>query len=129
MANYFKLLCLSFILVFAACQEGKEAGDLQGQWQLNGDDTKYIAFSGSVTVLRTTEQNKLSHQIFGNFQHIGDSLFIQCYSIEEDPADTVTVEEGYGFKPFNNIRLKIEAIDTDKLILSKDGRTWTFDKY
>lgn len=54
-------------------------------------------------------------EVFGNFQHVGDSLFIQCYSIKELQTDTTIVEESYGFRPFNNIRLKIESIDDDNL--------------
>ena len=63
------------------------------------------------------------------FQHIGDSLFIQCYSIEGNVADTILVEDTYAFKPFNNIRVKIESLTSDKLIISKNSQTWSFDKY
>jgi hypothetical protein len=43
--------------------------------------------------------------------------------------DTIVVERTFGFSPFNNIRLKIESINTDHLVLSKDGRIWSFEKY
>ena len=68
-------------------------------------------------------------QVYGNFQHQGDSLFIQCYSINEEIEDTIAVEEGFGFKPFNNIRVKIEILNGDILVLSKDGQKWNFRKY
>lgn len=68
-------------------------------------------------------------EVFGNFQHVGDSLFIQCYSIKELQTDTTIVEESYGFRPFNNIRLKIESIDDDNLLISKGDRKWSFYKY
>ena len=68
-------------------------------------------------------------EVFGNFQHVGDSLFIQCYSIKEQQTDTTIVEESYGFRPFNNIRLKIESIDDDNLLISKGDRKWSFYKY
>lgn len=68
-------------------------------------------------------------EVFGNFQHVGDSLFIQCYSIKEQQTDTAIVEESYGFRPFNNIRLKIESIDDDNLLISKGDRKWSFYKY
>ena len=32
-------------------------------------------------------------------------------------------------RPFTNIRLKIEKLNDDDLVLSKDGRTWSFYKY
>ena len=126
MVRFFKssvlLLCM---LILSSCQEGGEAGDLFGQWRLAGHDTQYISFSGSITLIRSTDET----EVFGNFQHVGDSLFIQCYSIEALPLDTVVVEQTFGFSPFNNIRLRIENINSDRLVLSKDGRIWSFDKY
>ena len=108
-----------------SCQEGREAGDLLGQWRMVGSDTKYISFSGSITWIRCLPDD----EVFGNFQHIGDSLFIQCYSIEGNVADTILIEEKYAFKPFNNIRVKIESLTSDKLIISKNSQNWSFDKY
>ena len=126
MVRFFKssvlLLCM---LILSSCQEGGEAGDLFGQWRLAGHDTQYISFSGSITLIRSTDET----EVFGNFQHVGDSLFIQCYSIEALPLDTVVVEQTFGFSPFNNIRLRIENINSDRLVLSKDGRIWSFEKY
>jgi hypothetical protein len=126
MAKYFKYLILSFFhfLIFS-CQEGGDAGDLFGQWRLAGSDTKYISFSGSITWIKSLNENEL----YGNFQHVGDSLFIQCYSIKGIPIDTALVENSFGFKPFNNIRMKIESLSSDHLLLRKDNQTWLFDKY
>ena len=119
----FSLFTITFTLM--SCQEGREAGDLLGQWRLVGSDTKYISFSGSITWIRCLPDD----EVFGNFQHIGDSLFIQCYSIEGNVADTILVEDTYAFKPFNDIRVKIESLTSDKLIISKNRQTWSFDKY
>lgn len=119
----FSLFTITFTLM--SCQEGREAGDLLGQWRMVGSDTKYISFSGSITWIRCLPDD----EVFGNFQHIGDSLFIQCYSIEGNVADTILVEDTYAFKPFNNIRVKIESLTSDKLIISKNSQTWSFDKY
>lgn len=133
MARYFKataywMLCAAFVILpttfFTSCQEGGDAGDLLGQWRLTDSETRYIAFSGSVTVFRSIGEG----EIWGNFQHKGDSLFIQCFSINGTPADTVIVEKGYGFKPFSNIRVKIERLDSDRLMLSKDGQKWDLNK-
>lgn len=130
MARYFKAFILCSVFLLVACQEGREAGDLWGQWRMTGSDTNYISFSGSVTLFRNTAVSDLGKgQTYGNFQHIGDSLWIQCYSAKGEVSDTITVEEVFGFKPFNNIRLKIETLDKDCLVLSKDGRTWSFYKY
>ena len=32
-------------------------------------------------------------------------------------------------KPFTNIRVKIDAVDGDRLLLSKDGQRWSFEKW
>lgn len=127
MAKYFKhiLLLTSYLLLLSSCQEGSEAGDLFGQWRQTGSDTNYMSFSGSVALFRTSVEGR----VYGNFQHKGDSLFIQCYSVEGLRSDTVIVEESFGFKPFNNIRVKIEALDNDHLILKNDQQSWTFNKY
>lgn len=119
----FSLFTITFTLM--SCQEGREAGDLLGQWRMVGSDTKYISFSGSITWIRCLPDD----EVFGNFQHIGDSLFIQCYSIEGNVADTILVEDTYAFKPFNDIRVKIESLTSDKLIISKNSQNWSFDKY
>ncbi len=132
MARYFKSYISYFLFsvaLLSSCQEGGEAGDLFGNWKMSGADSKYMAFSGSVTVIRYIQQNNLRSQIYGNFQHQGDSLFIQCVSIEGEPLDTLTVENDFGFKPFTNIRLKIDKLDGDNLVLSKDGQHWNFYKY
>ena len=131
MARFFKSLFslftfhFSLLLFLASCQEGREAGDLLGQWRMAGSDKQYISFSGSITWIRSLPKG----EVFGNFQHVGDSLFIQCYSIEGDIADTILVEDTYGFKPFNNIRVKVQSLTSDKLILTKGQQTWSFDKY
>lgn len=126
MERFFKSSVLMFcMLLLSSCQEGDEAGDLFGQWRLVGHDTQYISFSGSLTLLRSTDET----EVFGNFQHVGDSLFIQCYSIEALPLDTAVVEVTFGFTPFNNIRLRIEQLNTSQLVLSKDGRIWSFYPY
>jgi hypothetical protein len=127
MAKYFKhiLFLTSYFFLLSSCQEGSEAGDLFGQWRQTGSDTNYMSFSGSVALFRTSVEGR----VYGNFQHKGDSLFIQCYSAEGLLSDTVIVEESFGFKPFNNIRVKIEALDNDHLILKNDQQSWTFNKY
>ena len=130
MARFFKYFLFSlftfhFSILVSSCQEGHEAGDLLGQWQMVGNNDLYLAFSGSVTVCR----NSAGANVYGNFQHTGDSLFIQCYSEKAEKADTILVEDHFDFKPFNNIRLKIEQLDSDHIMLSKSGQTWTFRKW
>ena len=119
------LLLTSSIFLLTSCQEGSEAGDLFGMWKMADSDTKYVSFSGSIALIRGIHKG----EVFGNFQHKGDSLFIQCFSKEELKSDTVMVEESFGFKPFNNIRVKIESLNGDIMVLSKDGQKWNFYKY
>lgn len=131
MANYYKHLILLTSSIFlltsalSSCQEGGDAGDLLGQWRLEGHDDMYVSFSGSIADFR--KSNGL--EVFAKFQHKGDSLFMQCSSINQIKADTTMVEDEYGMKPFTNIRLRIDAVDGDRLLLSKDGQHWAFEKY
>ena len=104
--------------LFTSCQEGSEAGDLLGQWRMQTSEPLHISFSGSVAMFR---QSNNGQQVFGNFQHVGDSLFIQCYSVYG--------EDSFGFKPFNNIRVKIAALDNDQLVITKGSQTWSLHKY
>ena len=129
MARFSKhlLLLTSYILLLTSCQEGGEAGDLFGQWRLNNSDSEYLSFSGSIVVFRSTTQ--VGTQVFGNFQHVGDSLFVECYSQKALPSDTAMVESTFGFKPFSDIRVKITTLDSDRLVLTKESQTWEFYKY
>lgn len=132
MARYFKFWVISCWMLaavsLASCQEGGEAGDLWSQWRMVDSDTKFIGFSGRVSVFRII-QNGVFHEVYANFQHVNDSLFIQCVSIKGEPADTAIIEHDFGFRPFTDIRVKIERLDNDNLVLSKDNRRWSLNKY
>ena len=114
-----------FSLLLASCQEGGDAGDLWGQWRLEGRDDMYVSFSGTITQFRKANRQ----QVFAKFQHVGDSLFMQCSSIYQEKTDTIMVENEFGMKPFTNIRVRIDALDGDHLTLSKNGQHWLFEKY
>jgi hypothetical protein len=126
MAKFFKTIIILFMALFTSCQEGSEAGDLLGQWRMQTSEPLHISFSGSVAMFR---QSNNGQQVFGNFQHVGDSLFIQCYSVYGEQADTIFIESTFGFKPFNNIRVKIAALDNDQLVITKGSQTWSLHKY
>ena len=127
MARFYKyMVLLAFAAVlFISCQEGGEAGSLFGQWRLMDAEGKYVSFSGSVCLFRKAG----IREVYGQFQHSGDSLFIQCVSIRQDAGDTLLVENDFGFSPFTDIRLKIDRLDADNMVLSKDGREWSFYLY
>ena len=130
MANSCKYFLLSFFILhssffISSCQEGGDAGDLWGQWRLEGHDDIYISFSGNITQFRKNN----GQAVFAKFQHEGDSLFMQCSSIYQEKSDTTFVEEEFGMNPFTNIRLRIDALDSDHLELSKGGKRWLLEKY
>ena len=125
MARFFNTIIALSLLLLVSCQEAGEAGDLFGQWRLADSDTKYVSFSGSLTLFRSISEG----EVYGKFQHVGDSLFIQCLSIYGVPSDTAIVEKSFGFQPFGDIRLRIEALSNDKIVLSKGQRQWKFRKY
>lgn len=125
MAKYFKILVLFSLLLTVSCQEGREAGDLLGQWRMTDTDNKYVSFAGSLVWFKSISQG----EVFGKFQHVGDSLFIQCSSIYSSPADTALIEESFGLKPFDDIHLKIEALSSDKLVIRNAQQSWSFYKY
>ena len=125
MAKYYKLLAVGCWLLAASCQEGGDAGDLWGQWRLEERDDMYISFSGNITQFRKNN----GQAVFAKFQHEGDSLFMQCSSINQEKSDTTFIEEEFGMNPFTNIRLRIDALDSDHLTLSKGGKRWLLEKY
>ena len=125
MARFFQTTILLLGILLASCQEGREAGDLLGQWRMTGSDTKYVSFSGTFVKFAILKGG----EVYGHFQHVGDSLYIKCYAIEATPSDTLLVEGDYGLAPFDNIRLKIETLNDDELILSKGNQIISFYKY
>ena len=131
MVKFYKTLALrlTFIvycsLFIVSCQQGSEAGDLLGQWRLEGHDDMYVSFSGTIAQFRKNNGQK----VFANFQHQGDSLFMQCSSIYKQKTDTTLIENEYGMTHFTNIRLRIDALDNDRLLLSKSSQHWAFEKY
>ena len=115
MGKFYKyILFFLFIFLSLSCQEGREAGDLLGQWRMRGSDVKYVSFSGSVVLFRYIHKG----EVFGKFQHINSLA-----------KDTCIVEDSFELKPFTDIRLKIENLDDDNLILSKGTQTWSLYKY
>ena len=84
MAKFYKLLAIGCWLLAASCQEGRDAGDLLGQWKLMDKEDMYVSFSGTITQFRKNN----GQAVFAKFQHVGDSLFIQCSSIYQEKSDT-----------------------------------------
>jgi len=127
MAGFFRNMALAVAsaLMMVACQEGAEAGDLLGQWRMQGSTAMYVKFSGHLACFSKLD----SGNVWGHFQTCGDSIFIQCYSIDALPEDTLLVEETFGMEPFEDIRLRIDNLDDDCLAVSRNGRRWVFEKY
>ena len=132
MAKFYKFFLPLYLFTFLllSCQEGRDAGDLFGQWQMT--DSKYVSFSNSIVVFRSVNSNVRDGEVYGTFEHVGDSLFIHCYSITDvtgTPEDIDLIENVFGLKPFGNIRFRIDALDDDQLILSKDNQHWKLIKW
>ena len=150
--SYILLLTSSILLLsFTSCQEGGEAGDLLGMWHVkrlssthggygsynsgyydytSQFDERYISFSGSIVQFHTVSPEQvMSSQVFGKFQHVGDSLFIQCYSIRDSKHDTEVIEKEFEFMPFNNIRVKIKFLGDNEILLTKDSQEWILEKW
>lgn len=127
MARFFRNTFFAIITMVAlvSCEEGREAGDLYGQWRLVGGDNIYVSFSGSLVIMRKTNYS----EVYGNFQHVGDSLFMQYYPNNEEPLDTLTLEEELHFKPMNNVRTRITELSGKRLTLTRGSDTWCFEKY
>jgi hypothetical protein len=149
------MLCAAFFtlhsLLLTSCQEGGDAGDLLGMWRVKrlssthggyGSynsgyydyttlfDERYISFSGSIVQFHTvTPDNVMNSQIFGKFQHVGDSLFIQCYSINDSQHDIDVVENLFGFYPFSNIRVKLKFIGDNAIQLTDNNHEWILEKW
>lgn len=95
-------------------------------------DSKYMSFSNSIVVFRSVNSNVRDGEVYGTFEHVGDSLFIHCYSITDvtgTPEDIDLIENVFGLKPFGNIRFRIDALDDDQLLLSKDNQHWKLIKW
>ena len=129
MARYFKQIAIWCWLLAAvlltACQEGGAAGELFGQWRMTGSETRFISFSGTFVRFMDTSQG----EVFGNFRHVGDSLFIKCYSVYGTPSDTALVEQTFGLKPFADMHIKVELPDDEHLVLSNGSQTLSLYKY
>ena len=97
-------------------------------WKLMDKEDIYVSFSGTITQFRKNN----GQAVFAKFQHVGDSLFIHCYSITDvtgTPEDIDLIENVFGLKPFGNIRFRIDALDDDQLLLSKDNQHWKLIKW
>ena len=132
MAKFYKFFLPLYLFTFLllSCQEGRDAGDLFGQWQMT--DSKYVSFSNSIVVFRSVNSNVRDGEVYGTFEHVGDSLFIHFYSITDvtgTPEDIDLIENVFGLKPFGNIRFRIDALDDDQLLLSKDNQHWKLIKW
>lgn len=127
MARFFRNTFYAIITMVAltACEEGSDAGELYGQWRLVGGENVYVSFSGSLVIMRKTSVA----EVYGNFQHVGDSLFMQYYTYKEEPLDTLTIEEELHFRPMNNVRTRITELSGKHLTLTRGGEIWNFEKY
>ncbi len=139
MAKFFKYYSIVSLFLFAACQNEGDIGSLYGQWLLrnsyvNGEnklfDNIYFSFQGKVVWVKSVNaDNHTYNDVFGNFQHVGDSLLINFVQKSEQTTTTSLIEERCGFVDADNVRLIIKNLDSSELILSDGDNYWKYEKF
>lgn len=139
----------SYILLFAllatltACTNDGDIGDLYGQWQLTSvqasDSSLYTPTNCFLSFQNRTVQTRIVYpeahiaaNVTGNYQHVGDSLLMQFYLVNDDfenlTADSLIVRY-LRFTTPQNMRFRIDNLDRKKLILRSGETTWSFRNY
>ncbi len=135
-------LLLSLGLAATACTNDGDIGDLYGQWQLTEyslDDTRYrpsqsfLSFQSQTVQARVVYTNIHSAaNLTGNYQHLGDSLLMQFYVLSDNTeqltADALSLQY-YGLATPDDVRLRVEHLDSKTLRLSSGKDYWNFRKY
>ncbi len=135
----YTLLCTLCLTLFTACDsKWDKNGDLDGMWQLtewrekatnqvvktNDDSIYYCVQLNLIKFQRgSREQHYLSY-----FTHTEDSLFIgKTVSWPSDKVSPVTDLKFYGIP--SDGRLRIDALNRNRMVLSCEQWTLSFRKY
>ncbi len=139
MAKFYKYFCFVLLFLLTACQNEGDIGSLYGQWKLtnshvNGEnklfDNIYFSFQGKVVWVKSVNaDNHTYNDVFGNFQHVGDSLLINFVQKSELTTTASLIEERCGFADADNVRVLIRNLDSSELILLDGDNYWNFEKY
>lgn len=141
MARFFKYSYILFfiLLLFPACQNEGNIGDLYGQWALkkssvNGvikdHDQIYFSFQGKVVWAKNVNaSNHTYDDVFGNFCQKGDSILINFVQKGDILTPASLIEEICGFSDAANVRLLIKNLNSSELILLDGDSYWCFDKF
>lgn len=136
------------VLVVPSCTNDGDIGDLYGQWQLRqyqrGDsvatfDEAFMSFQNSVVQMQVSNSDAhRSFSIWGNFQHVGDSLFLDftvTAIVKGEMASPPSISDlllQYFALPVdstNSSRLRILRLDDGKLHLERGGEVWQYRKF
>jgi hypothetical protein len=130
-------------LLPTACTNDGDIGDLYGQWQLTAVETSdsvlyapsncFLSFQSQTVQSRIVyPEAHVAANVTGNYQHVGDSLLMQFYLVNDDyenlTADTLMVRY-YRFPTPRDMRFHILNLDNKKLILARGDALWSFRKY
>lgn len=139
MGRFYKYFCLLSFFLLSACQNEGDIGYLYGQWSLkssyiNGENKKYdniyFSFQGKVVWVKSVNATYHTYNdVFGNFDHVGDSILFSFVQKSESTTTTFLIKEKCGFSDADNVRLLIKNIDSSELILIDRDNYWYFEKY
>ena len=126
------------LLYTASCTHNDgDIGDLYGRWQLTemhvGDSVArpndiFFSFQSSVVFTSYCHYDIHEAQDFrGIYRREADSMLISYYT-DTTYADKVQefMTTRLGIADYTDVRLRVVALDDDRLRLSNDGIDWTF---
>ena len=138
--NLALMACLGTWILSACTHNDGDIGDLYGRWQLTemrvADSIATpndLFFSFQSSVIFVSVCNYDLHEAIdyaGNFIHSGDSLCIGMV-----PRDSVGeglrsfMSTRWGMADYDDVRLRIEALDRQQLLLSRSEDYWQFQRF
>lgn len=134
------LLAATALLATACTHNDGDIGDLYGRWQLTemqvADSTatpRDLFFSFQSSVIFVSYSHYETHEASdyaGNYVHSGDSLLIEMvprYGSSEPLQEFMSMR--WGMADYDNIRLRVEALDKKVMRLSREEDYWLFRKF
>lgn len=140
MARFYKLfILLVFTMLLPSCQNEGDIGDFYGQWSLKTStidknikeyDNLFLSFQGKVVWAKRVNYGSHTYgDVVGRFEHRGDSLIMSFVQQNEYTSPESLIEEEFGFKDCENVRLLIKSIDASSLVLACGEDLWCFKKF
>ena len=136
--NIFKASSITVSLLFSACTNDGDIGDLYGKWQLIGTE-QYLNFEGKICQMQIVKAD--SHEIASvwcGFSYTADSLHINVATADYVAGTTAVdglnttelLKEFFRFELPENSKLHFGySINDKQLILTQKENNWTFRHY